>query len=67
MTRPTRTMTKPTTPKDANKMPCILNVPHMTLNPDATATNKDKEYSNERHNIEIIGTLKAKDQTTITV
>lgn len=60
-------ITKPRTPKDANKMPLILNVPHMTSNPDAAATNTDKQYRRERHSIEMIGTLKAKDQTTINV
>ena len=45
----------------------ILNVPHMTSNPDAAATNTDKQYRRERHSIEMIGTLKAKDQTTINV
>jgi len=48
-------------------MPLILNVPHVTLNADAAATNTDKQYRRAMHNIEIIGTLNAKDQTTTIV
>ena len=47
-------------------MSLILNMPHVTSNP-AAATNTDKQYRRERHSIEIMGTLKANDQTTITV
>lgn len=67
ITRTIRSKTKPRTPKDANNMPLILKVPHMTSNPDAAATNTDKQYKRARHSIEIIGTLKAKDQTTNSV
>jgi len=48
-------------------MPLNLNVPQATSNPDAAATNTDKEYRRAMHSIEIIGTLKAKDQTTTIV
>lgn len=48
-------------------MPLILNVPHVTLNPDAAATKTDKLYRRAMHSIEIIGTLKGKDRTTTIV
>ncbi|KAK2417175.1 hypothetical protein QL285_039507 [Trifolium repens] len=67
MTKTKRIITKLRTPKEANKIPLILNVPHMTLNPEAAATNSEKQYKRERQSIAIIGTRKFKDQTTTIV